>query len=77
LIGESLRVRVYERHLELFLGNDKTGELQRAFPCSGNKRGRKIDFRHVGLGRRAPQNGLYPMIVIKSPFGLTITSTAS
>jgi len=47
LIGESLRVRVYERHLELFLGNDKTHELQRAFPGRGNKRGRKIDFRHV------------------------------
>jgi len=47
LIGESLRVRVYERHLKLFLGNDKTGELQRAFPGKGNKRGRSIDFRHV------------------------------
>jgi len=47
LIGEALRVRVYECHLELFLGNDKTHELQRAFPGSGSKRGRKIDFRHV------------------------------
>lgn len=47
LIGESLRVRVYEHHLELFLGNDKTFELQRAFSKGGNKRGRSIEFRHV------------------------------
>ena len=47
LIGESLRVRIYERHLELFLGNDKTFELQRTFTKGGNSRGRNIDFRHV------------------------------
>jgi len=47
LIGESLRVRVYEHHLELFLGNEKTYELQRAFTKGGNSRGRNIDFRHV------------------------------
>lgn len=47
LIGESLRVRIYERHLELFLGNDKTYELQRVFTRSANRRGRSIDFRHV------------------------------
>jgi hypothetical protein len=47
LIGESVRVRIYERHLELFLGNNKTLELQRAFTTGGNKRARSIDFRHV------------------------------
>ncbi len=47
LIGESLRVRIYERHLELFLGNNKTCELQRTFTKGGNSRGRNIDFRHV------------------------------
>jgi len=47
LIGESLRVRIYERHLELFLGNKKTHELQRTFTIGHNKRARSIDFRHV------------------------------
>jgi len=46
LIGESLRVRIYERHLELFLGNTKTIELERVF-ASANRRARNIDFRHV------------------------------
>lgn len=39
LIGELLRVRIYERHLELFLGNNKTYELQKAFTKGGNSRG--------------------------------------
>ncbi len=47
LIGESVRVRIYERHLELFLGNKKTFELQRTFTAGGNSRARSIDFRHV------------------------------
>jgi transposase InsO family protein len=46
LIGEQLRVRLYENRIELFLGSNKTLELQRLF-TTGNHRARSIDYRHV------------------------------
>lgn len=47
LIGELLRVRLYENRLELFLGSRKTLELQRVFARDHDHRARCIDFRHV------------------------------
>ena len=47
LIGEMVRVHVHEKRLELYLGNQKTLELQRSFAIDENHRARRIDFRHV------------------------------
>jgi len=47
LVGELLRVRVYESRLELFIGNSKTLDLQRVFVSNNRQRVRSIDFRHV------------------------------
>jgi transposase InsO family protein len=57
LIGELLRVRLYERHLELFIGNHKTLELDRSFASDHTHRARSIDFRHViGSLLKKPQS---------------------
>jgi len=47
LIGERLRVRIYEKHLALYLGNKKTLELSRSFAKDNNHRARQIDFHHI------------------------------
>jgi len=47
LIGETVRIRVYEKHLELYLGSRKTLELPRKFPRDHKHRARSIDYRHV------------------------------
>jgi len=47
LIGESLRVHIYDNRLEVYLGATHTVTLLRAFTSDNNHRGRQIDYRHV------------------------------
>lgn len=47
LIGESLRVHIYDNRLEVYLGATHTVTLPRAFTSDNNHRGRQIDYRHV------------------------------
>jgi len=47
LIAEVVRVRVYEKQLDIYLGSQKTLELIRKFPTDNLHRERSIDYRHV------------------------------
>lgn len=47
LIGERLRVHIYDSRLEAYLGSTLTITLPRAFVSDNNHRGRQVDYRHV------------------------------
>jgi Mu transposase, C-terminal domain len=47
LIGERLRVHVYDSRLEVYLGSTLTVTLPRVFSSDNNRRGRRVDYRHV------------------------------
>lgn len=47
LIGEKLRVHIYDNRLECYLGSTCTVTLARAFVSDNNHRGRQVDYRHV------------------------------
>ena len=47
LIGERLRVHIYDSRLEGYLGSTLTVTLPRVFSTNNNHRGRRVDYRHV------------------------------
>lgn len=47
LIGERLRVHIYDSRLEGYLGSTLTVTLPRVFSSDNNHRGRRVDYRHV------------------------------
>lgn len=47
LIGERLRVHIYDSRLEGYLGSTLTVTLPRVFASDNNHRGRQVDYRHV------------------------------
>lgn len=47
LIGESLRIHIYDSRLEVYLGATHTVTLQRVFVRDNNHRARQVDYRHV------------------------------
>ena len=47
LIGESLRVHIYDDRLNVYLGATHTVTLPRVFTSGNNRRARRIDYRHV------------------------------
>lgn len=47
LIGQRLRVRVYEDHLDVFIGGTLLMTLERGWPDSAGKHGHVIDYHHV------------------------------
>ena len=47
LIGERLRVHIYDNRLEAYLGSTFTVTLPRAFATDHNRRVKQVDYRHV------------------------------
>jgi len=47
LIGEALRVHIYDNRLEVYLGAAKTVALPRVFVTDNNHRARQVDYRHI------------------------------
>lgn len=47
LIGESLRVHMYDNRLDVYLGATHTVTLPRIFASDNNHRARQVDYRHV------------------------------
>lgn len=63
LIGESLRVHIYDNRLSIFLGATHTVTLPRTFAPDNNHRARQIDYRHViGSLARKPQAFRYSQL---------------
>jgi len=47
LIGERLRVHIYDTRLDIYLGSTHTVTLPRRFASDNNHRARQVDYRHV------------------------------
>lgn len=47
LIGERLRVHIYDNRLDVYLGSILTVTLPRAFASDNNHRARQVNYRHV------------------------------
>lgn len=47
LIGERLRVHIYDNRLDVYLGSTLTVTLPRAFASDNKHRARQVDYRHV------------------------------
>ena len=47
LIGERLRVHVYDDRLRAHVGSSLAVELPRIYPLPGKRRARRVDYRHV------------------------------
>lgn len=47
LIGESLRVHIYDNRLDIYLGSTHTVTLPRVFVSDNKHRARRVDYRHV------------------------------
>ncbi len=63
LIGERLRVHIYDSRLEGYLGSTLTVTLPRVFVSDNNHRGRQVDYRHViGSLEKKPQAFRYSQI---------------
>ena len=63
LIGESLRVHIYDNRLAIYLGATLTVTLARVFASDCNRRARQVDYRHVIASlERKPQAFRYSQI---------------
>jgi len=63
LIGELLRVHIYDNRLEIHLGSTLTVTLPRVFVSDNNRRARRVDYRHVIKSlERKPQAFRYSQI---------------
>ena len=81
LIGQRLRVRLYDDHLELFLGSAPLMKLPRGRARSQSKHGHVVDYRHVIHSlRRKPmallnlvyRNQLFPRDTYRKVFELML-----
>ena len=63
LIGESLRVHIYDNRLDVYLGATHTVTLPRVFASDHNHRARQVDYRHVIASlERKPQAFRYSQL---------------
>jgi len=63
LIGERIRVHIYDSRLECYLGSTLTVTLPRGFVSDNNHRGRQVDYRHViGSLEKKPQAFRYSQL---------------
>ena len=64
LIGEQLRLHIFDDRLEAYIGSEKTLTLPRIYPLRGkNSRARRIDYRHIiGWLVRKPQAFRYSIL---------------
>ena len=63
LIGESLRVHIYDNRLDIYLGAAHTVTLARVFASDCNHRARQVDYRHVIASlERKPQAFRYSQL---------------
>lgn len=63
LIGESLRVHIYDNRLDIYLGSTLTVTLPRVFVSDNKHRARRVDYRHVIKSlERKPQAFRYSQI---------------
>ena len=63
LIGEALRVHIYDNRLAIFLGATHTVTLVRVFASDCNHRARQVDYRHVIASlERKPQAFRYSQL---------------
>lgn len=63
LVGESLRVHIYDNRLDIYLGSTYTVTLPRVFSSDHNHRARQVDYRHVIASlERKPQAFRYSQI---------------
>jgi hypothetical protein len=81
LIGQRLRVRLYDDRLELFLGSAPLMKLRRGRPGPNGKHGHVVDYRHVIHSlRRKPmallnlvyRNQLFPRDAYRKAFDLLL-----
>jgi len=81
LIGQRLRVRLYDDHLELFLGSTPLMKRERGRPGPNGKHGHVVDYRHVIHSlRRKPmallnlvyRNQLFPRDTYRKTFDLVL-----
>lgn len=63
LIGERLRVHIYDNRLAIYLGSTLTVTLPRAFSSGNNHRARQVNYRHVIASlERKPQAFRYSQL---------------
>lgn len=63
LIGERLRVHIYDNRLDVYLGSTLTVALPRAFVSDNKHRARQVDYRHVIASlERKPQAFRYSQL---------------
>lgn len=63
LIGEALRIHLYDDRLEGYVGGTRVMELARVYPRPGQNRARSIDYRHLIHSLAAkPQAFRYSML---------------
>lgn len=63
LIGESLRVHIYDNRLDVYFGATHTATLTRKFTSDNNHRARQVDYRHVIASlERKPQAFRYSQL---------------
>jgi hypothetical protein len=63
LVGETLRIHIYDDRLEAYAGSILAHTLNRAYPLNHNQRARCIDYRHlIGQLVRKPQAFRYSQL---------------
>ena len=63
LVGERLRVHIYDNRLDVYLGSTLTAILPRKFATDNNHRARQVDYRHViGSLEKKPQAFRYSQL---------------
>ena len=63
LIGESLRVHIYDNRLDIYLGATHTVTLARVYATDNNHRARQVNYRHVIASlERKPQAFRYSQL---------------
>jgi transposase InsO family protein len=63
LIGERLRLHIFDDRIEAYVGSQRAHTLPRIYPTSPNQRARCVDYRHViGSLARKPQAFRYSQL---------------
>lgn len=63
LVGESLRLHIYDDRIEAYVGSTRAHTLARAYSLNHNRRARCIDYRHlIGQLVRKPQAFRYSQL---------------
>ena len=63
LVGESLRLHIYDDRIEAYVGSTLAHTLSRTYALNYNQRGRCIDYRHlIGQLARKPQAFRYSQL---------------